>query len=149
MADTVVGILGLARKAGKCHLKENSNVPDLSIQRIGRAPGIHKLEDCNLLLPTRKKKKYCGRRRNSSFSCFTRAQISTKSQWYQRFVDLNVMVTGISHYALISVVATGLKHGPVNSHKSPTCEPSFCLRCIPLCLRHADGSHHSEQPNHY
>lgn len=126
MADTIIAILDLARKAGKCHLKENPNVPDLSLQPIGRAPGISKLEDCNL-----------------------RAQMSTKSQWYQRFVDLNVMVTGISHYALTSVVATGLKHGPVNSHKSPSCKPSFCLRCIPLCLRHADGSHHSEQPNHH
>lgn len=148
MADTIIAILGLARKAGKCHLKENPNVPDLSLQPIGRAPGISKLEDCNLLLPARKKKNYRGRRRNSSSSCFTRAQISTKSQWYQRFVDLNVMVTGFSHYALTSVVATGLKHGPVNSHKSPSCKPSFCLRCIPLCLRHAGGSHHLEQPNH-
>lgn len=75
MTDTVIGILGLARKAGKCHLKENPNVPDLSVQPIGRALGISRLEDCNLLLPTRKKKKYCGRRRNSFFSCFTMAQI--------------------------------------------------------------------------
>ena len=140
MTNTIIGILGLSRKAGRCHLKGNLNVPHLGVQAIGRVPGTSKVEDSNLLLPTGKKKKYCGRR-SSSFSCFTSTQNSTKSWWYQRFVDLNAMVTGISHYALIPIIATAQKHGPVNSHQTPSCKPSSCTECIPLHLLHAYGSH--------